>query len=140
LTIVLAFQIPKGFFPIQDTGMIQGLAEAAQDVSPIEMMRLQRELGAVLLRDPGIAGYTSNTGTTGPAGYAQTANTARFNIALKPREERTLTATEIINRLRPQIAKVEGANAEARSRDSFSTRSTAMNWPSHCHRRALLER
>jgi HAE1 family hydrophobic/amphiphilic exporter-1 len=64
----------------------------------------------VLLRDPGIAGYTSNTGTTGPAGYAQTANTARFNIALKPREERTLTATEIINRLRPQIAKVEGAN------------------------------
>jgi hydrophobe/amphiphile efflux-1 (HAE1) family protein len=110
LTIVLAFQIPKGFFPIQDTGMIQGLAEAAQDVSPIEMMRLQRELGAVLLRDPGIAGYTSNTGTTGPAGYAQTANTARFNIALKPREERTLTATEIIDRLRPQIAKIEGAN------------------------------
>jgi HAE1 family hydrophobic/amphiphilic exporter-1 len=74
------------------------------------MMRLQRELGAVLLRDPDIAGYTSNTGTTGPAGYAQTANTARFNIALKPRDQRTLSATEIINRLRPQIAKVEGAN------------------------------
>src|SRR6202521_4003634 len=80
LTIVLAFQIPKGFFPIQDTGLIQGLAEAAQDVSPTEMMRLQREVGAVLLRDPDIAGYNSNTGTTGPAGYAQTANTARFNI------------------------------------------------------------
>jgi hydrophobe/amphiphile efflux-1 (HAE1) family protein len=110
LTIVLAIQTPKGFFPIQDTGMIQGLAEAAQDVSPMEMMRLQRELGAVLLRDPDIAGYTSNTGTTGPAGYAQTANTARFNIALKPRDQRTLSATEIINRLRPQIAKVEGAN------------------------------
>jgi hydrophobe/amphiphile efflux-1 (HAE1) family protein len=110
LTIVLAVQIPKGFFPIQDTGMIQGLAEAAQDVSPLEMMRLQRELGAVLLRDPDIAGYTSNTGTTGPAGYAQTANTARFNIALKPRGQRALSATEIINRLRPQIAKVEGVN------------------------------
>ena len=54
LTIVLAVKIPKGFFPIQDTGMIQGLAEAAQDVSPMEMMRLQRELGALLLRDPDI--------------------------------------------------------------------------------------
>ena len=90
--------------------MIQGLAEAAQDVSPPEMMRLQRELGAVLLRDPDIAGYNSNTGTTGPAGYAQTANTARFNIALKPRDQRTSSATEIINRLRPQIAKIEGVN------------------------------
>jgi HAE1 family hydrophobic/amphiphilic exporter-1 len=109
LTIVMALQIPKGFFPIQDTGMIQGLAEAAQDVSPLEMMRLQRELGAVLLRDPDIAGYTSNTGSVGVAGYAQTANTARFNIALKPRDQRTASATEIINRLRPQIAKVEGA-------------------------------
>jgi hydrophobe/amphiphile efflux-1 (HAE1) family protein len=110
VTIVLAFQIPKGFFPIQDTGLIQGLAEAAQDVSPTEMMRLQREVGAVLLRDPDIAGYNSNTGTTGPAGYAQTANTARFNITLKPREQRTVTATQIIDRLRPQIAKVEGVN------------------------------
>jgi hydrophobe/amphiphile efflux-1 (HAE1) family protein len=110
LTIVLAFQIPKGFFPIQDTGLIQGLAEAAQDVSPTEMMRLQREVGTVLLRDPDIAGYNSNTGTTGPAGYAQTANTARFNITLKPREQRTATATQIIDRLRPQIAKVEGVN------------------------------
>jgi hydrophobe/amphiphile efflux-1 (HAE1) family protein len=109
LTIVMALQIPKGFFPIQDTGMIQGLAEAAQDVSPLEMMRLQRELGAVLLRDPDVAGYTSNTGSVGVAGYAQTANTARFNIALKPRDQRTASATEIVNRLRPQIAKVEGA-------------------------------
>jgi hydrophobe/amphiphile efflux-1 (HAE1) family protein len=97
LTIVLAVQI-------------QGLAEAAQDASPTEMMRLQRELGAVLLRDPDIAGFVSQTGVTGGNGYAQTANTARFIIALKPRDKRTLSATEIINRLRPQIAKVEGAN------------------------------
>jgi multidrug efflux pump subunit AcrB len=109
LTVAMALQIPKGFFPIQDTGMIQGLAEAAQDVSPLEMMRLQRALGAVLLRDPDVAGYTSNTGSVGVAGYAQTANTARFNIALKPRDQRTASATEIVNRLRPQIAKVEGA-------------------------------
>jgi multidrug efflux pump subunit AcrB len=110
LTVVIAFEIPKGFFPIQDTGMISGLAEAAQDVSPAEMMRLQRELGDVLLRDPAIAGFASQTGSTGGNGNAQTANTARFFIGLKPHDQRTLTATEVINRLRPQIAKVEGAN------------------------------
>ena len=73
-------------------------------------MRLQRELGNVLLRDPDIAGFASQTGSTGGNGNAQTANTARFFIALKPREQRTLTATQIIDRLRPQLAKVEGAN------------------------------
>ena len=110
LSVVMMIQIPKGFFPIQDTGMLNGLAEAAQEVSPAEMMRLQRELGAVLLRDPDIAGVASQTGSTGGNGNAQSANTARFFIALKPREERTLTASQIINRLRPQFARVEGAN------------------------------
>ena len=110
LTVGLYVEIPKGFFPIQDTGMINGLAEAAQDVSPAEMMRLQRELGGILLRDPDIAGFASQTGSTGGNGNAQTANTARFFIALKPRDQRKLTATEIIDRLRPQIAKVRGAN------------------------------
>jgi len=110
LTVVLYVEIPKGFFPIQDTGMINGLAEAAQDVSPAEMMRLQRELGGILLHDSDIAGLASQTGSTGGNGNAQTANTARFFIALKPRDQRKLTATQIINRLRPQIAKVEGAN------------------------------
>ncbi len=110
LSVVMMIQIPKGFFPIQDTGMLNGLAEAAQEVSPMEMMRLQRELGAVLLRDPDIAGFASQTGSTGGNGNAQSANTARFFIALKPREERTLTASQIINRLRPQFARVEGAN------------------------------
>ena len=90
--------------------MIGGLAEAAQDVSPAEMMRLQRELGSILLRDPDIAGFASQTGSTGGNGNAQTANTARFFIALKPRDQRKLSATQIIDRLRPQIAKVEGAN------------------------------
>jgi hypothetical protein len=58
-------------------------------------------LGAVLLRDPDIAGFASQTGSTGGNGNAQSANTARFFIALKPRE---------INRLRPQFASIEGAN------------------------------
>jgi HAE1 family hydrophobic/amphiphilic exporter-1 len=110
LTIGMAIEIPKGFFPIQDTGMIGGLAVAAQDVSPAEMMRLQRELGDVLLRDPGITGFASQTGSTGGNGNAQTANTARFFIALTPHDQRTVTATQIIDRLQPQIAKVVGAN------------------------------
>jgi multidrug efflux pump subunit AcrB len=65
LSVVMMIQIPKGFFPIQDIGMLNGLAEAAQEVSPMEMMRLQRELGAVLLRDPDIAGFASQTGSIG---------------------------------------------------------------------------
>ena len=90
--------------------MIGGLAEAAQSVSPMEMMRLQRVLGDVLSADPDIAGFASQTGSTGGEGYAQTANTARFFIALEPRDQRTHSAVQIVDRLRPQIAKVEGAN------------------------------
>ena len=130
LTVVLYVEIPKGFFPIQDTGMINGLAEAAQDVSPAEMMRLQRELGDILLRDPDIAGFASQTGSTGGNGNAQTANTARFFIALKPRDQRKLTAIQIINRLRPRIAKVEGANLFLQATQDITVggRSTRANF------------
>jgi hydrophobe/amphiphile efflux-1 (HAE1) family protein len=104
-SITLFVVIPKGFFPIQDNGLILGLSEAAQDVSPVEMERLQRELGAVIAGDPDVAGFGSVIGASG----AQTANTGRFFIQLKPRSERTFTASQVIDRLRPQIAKVEGA-------------------------------
>ena len=108
LTIALIVQIPKGFFPIQDTGVIRGLGEAGQGVSPDEMMRLQRALGDVISANPDIAGFASWTGSTGSNGNAQTANTARFFIALKSREERKLSASQIINRLRPEIAEIPG--------------------------------
>ena len=110
LAVVMAIQIPKGFFPIQDTGLIGGLAEAAQEVSPEEMKRLERVVGEVVLKDPGVEGIASWTGSTGGNGFAQTTNTARFYIVLKPRDERTLTASQIIDRLRPEIAKVQGVN------------------------------
>jgi HAE1 family hydrophobic/amphiphilic exporter-1 len=106
LSAVMTFTIPKGFFPIQDTGLISGFAEAAQDTSPEQMMRILREFGAVILRDPDVAGFGSFTGSTGGA---QTANTGRFFIVLKPRDERALSSSQIIDRLRPQLAKVEGA-------------------------------
>ena len=107
LTVYMAIEIPKGFFPIQDTGIITGFAEAAQRDSPKEMMRLMHKLGDVILRDPDIQSFGSQTGSTGSA---QTANTGRFFLALKPRDERRLNASQIIDRLRPQLASVEGAN------------------------------
>jgi hydrophobe/amphiphile efflux-1 (HAE1) family protein len=107
LTVVMTLQIPKGFFPIQDTGLISGLSEAAQDVSPDEMIRLQRALGEVLLADPDIEAIGSQTGS---GGGANPPNTGRFFIVLKPRDERTLGASQIIDRLRPQLAKVQGVN------------------------------
>jgi hydrophobe/amphiphile efflux-1 (HAE1) family protein len=106
LTGVLFVYIPKGFFPTQDTGLIQGLAEAGQDVSPQEMKRLLLELSKLLVRDPDIAEFGSFFGN----GSGNTLNTGRFFIGLKPREERTSSATQVINRLRPQIAKIEGVN------------------------------
>jgi HAE1 family hydrophobic/amphiphilic exporter-1 len=107
LTVVMAITIPKGFFPIQDTGMISGFAEAAQETAPEETMRLMRELGDVILRDPDVAGFGSQTGSTGSA---QSANTGRYFITLKPRDERELSSSQIIDRLRPQLAKIQGAN------------------------------
>jgi HAE1 family hydrophobic/amphiphilic exporter-1 len=107
LTVVMAAVVPKGFFPIQDTGMISGFAEGAQETSPEEMMRLMHQLGAVILSDPDVAAFGSFTGSSGSA---QTANTGRYFIVLKPRDERALTSSQIIDRLRPKLAKVEGAN------------------------------
>jgi hydrophobe/amphiphile efflux-1 (HAE1) family protein len=107
LTVVMAIQIPKGFFPIQDTGMIQAFAEAAQDTSPDEMMRLLQQMGDVIMHDPDVAGLGSFTGSSGGA---QTANTGRGFIVLKPRDQRELTSSQVIDRLRPQLAKIQGAN------------------------------
>ena len=106
-TVYLYVAIPKGFFPIQDTGLVTGFAEAGQDISPQEMARLMVTLGEVVQADPDVAAVGSAMGSTGSA---QTANTGRFFIALKPRDQRTATASDIINRLRPQLAKVEGVS------------------------------
>ena len=106
LTVVMFIAIPKGFFPNEDTGVIQGLTEAAQDVSPAEMMRIQEEMGKIIARDPDVEKFGSNMGS---GGAANTTNTGRVFITLKPHDERTATASQIIDRLRPQLAKVKGA-------------------------------
>lgn len=115
ITVIMAIWIPKGFFPIQDTGSIEGSAVASQSVSPDEMMRLQRELGAIILGDPDIDGVGSQTGSVGRSGNAQTANTARFFVALKPQSQRHATASQIIDRLRPQLSKVPGVTLRLRA-------------------------
>jgi multidrug efflux pump subunit AcrB len=107
LTVYLAIEAPKGFFPIQDTGLISGISQASQEVSPQEMMRLQQELGAIILRDPDVQAMGSQTGSTDSPNPA---NTGGFTIVLKPRDQRTSTARQVIDRLRPQFAEVPGAN------------------------------
>ena len=107
LTIHMAIQIPKGFFPNQDTGLIAGVSEAAQNTSPAKMMRLQRDLGEVVLSDPDVEGFTSQTGNND---NPNTANTGRFLIVLKPRDQRKASAFQVVERLRPKLAAVQGAN------------------------------
>ena len=108
LTVVMAIEIPKGFFPIQDTGMISAFMEAAQDAAPEEMMRLMHKVGDVIMKDPDVGGLATFTGSTGGA---NTANTARGFIVLKPRDQRELTSSQVIDRLRPKLAAIEGINA-----------------------------
>ena len=104
LTVYLFMVIPKGFFPQQDTGLINGTSEGAQDISFADMYRHQEELGKVVQADPDVASVAMALGF---GGYA--ANNGRFFITLKPRDEREATAPEIIARLRPKLAKVQGA-------------------------------
>jgi hydrophobic/amphiphilic exporter-1 (mainly G- bacteria), HAE1 family len=104
LTAWLFLHIPKGFFPVQDTGLLFGSTEAGQDVSPTEMMRLQEKVLGVILQDPDVA----SVGTFVGGGSGNTTNSGRMFITLKQRDERNATASEIINRLRPQLVKLEG--------------------------------
>ncbi|MFG1382789.1 multidrug efflux RND transporter permease subunit [Xanthobacter versatilis] len=97
--------IPKGFFPQQDTGFIQGFSEAAQDISFAAMTQKQMALMTVVARDPAVEAVS---GAAGATGGSQTVNTGRVWITLKPRNERDASADQIITRLRPQLAKVEG--------------------------------
>jgi len=108
LTVIMAIQIPKGFFPIQDTGLITAVSEGAQDISPDRMMRVQRELGEIILSDPDVQGFASQTGNND---NPTTANTGRFQIVLKPHGQRKSSASQVVERLRAKVAsRVVGAN------------------------------
>ena len=105
LTIFLYIVIPKGFFPVQDTGQIQGVSEADQSVSFSEMSRLQQRVAAVILKDPAVESLSSFIGVDGAN---TTLNAGRVQINLKPIEDRDANATGVIRRLQPELAKIDG--------------------------------
>jgi multidrug efflux pump len=105
ITVALYVVIPKGFFPSQDTGEIQGISEAAQSISYAAMAERQQALADAILKDPDVIGLSSFIGVDGTN---PTLNVGRFLIVLKPRDQRRLTATEIIRRLERKVADVAG--------------------------------
>ena len=103
LTVYLFMIIPKGFFPQQDTGLLTGISQGAQDISVTAMKRVQEKLGAIVQQDPGVAHIAMAIGGTG-----NPTNTGRMFITLKPRAERDASADQIIARLQPKLNEVEG--------------------------------
>jgi len=105
VTAALYVLIPKGFFPDQDTGLIQGVSEATESVSYAAMAERQQALATAILTDPDVASLSSFIGVDG---NNVTLNSGRFLINLKPRAARTATATDVIRRLRAETADVAG--------------------------------
>ncbi len=104
LTVVLYIFIPKGFFPVQDTGVIQGISQASQSISFEAMSEKQRELAQIILQDPAVESLSSFIGADG---INTTLNSGRISINLKPINER-IGASDVIRRLQHRLKKVEG--------------------------------
>jgi multidrug efflux pump len=105
LTIILYVIVPKGFFPVQDTGIIQGISEATESISFPLMAQKQQQLSSLILKDPAVESLSSFIGIDGTN---TTLNSGRILINLKPLEERGLNASDVIRRLQPELEKVDG--------------------------------
>ena len=105
LTVILAINVPKGFFPTEDTGVINGVTEGAADVSFQRMSELQEAVVKVIQEDPDVATVSSSIGADGTN---PTANSGRMMITLTPLDHRDASATQIIDRLRPKLAALSG--------------------------------
>jgi len=105
VTLLLYIVVPKGFFPVQDTGAILGISEAPQNISFNAMSQRQQQLAREILKDPDVLSLSSFIGIDGTN---LTLNSGRIQINLKPRNQRSVTASDIIRRLQPQLAKIEG--------------------------------
>ena len=106
LTVLLYMLMPKGLFPEQDTGVIQGISEGPQSISFAAMAERQQQLADLVLRDPAVASLSSFIGVDGSN---PTLNTGRLLINLKPHKERDVSAQEVIRRLQPQVAQLPGS-------------------------------
>ena len=104
-TIALYIVIPKGFLPPQDTGLITAVTEAGQEVSFVEMQRLQAQVVDAIRKDPDVTGVVSIAGVTR---INATPNAGRLAITLKPRDERRDFVTEIVERLKQAVAPIPG--------------------------------
>jgi multidrug efflux pump len=107
LTVFLYIIIPKGFFPVQDTGLIQAISDAPASISFDAMAQRQEALAAAILKDPDVTSLSSFIGVDGTN---TTLNEGRFLINLKPRDERALDASAIIRRLQQETSKVAGVD------------------------------
>jgi multidrug efflux pump len=105
LTIFLYIIIPKGFFPVQDTGIIQGISQASPTIGPKAMAEKQQEIADVILADPAVASLSSFIGADGTN---ITTNSGRMSINLKPLGDRDLSASDVIRRLQGNLADVQG--------------------------------
>ncbi len=105
LTVLLYLVVPKGFFPVQDTGVIQGISEAPQAISFKAMSERQQALAEIILKDPDVASLSSYIGIDGDN---VTLNSGRLLINLKPHSERSLTASQVIERLQPAVNTLVG--------------------------------
>ncbi len=105
LTLFLYIIVPKGFFPVQDTGVILGISDAAQSIAFPEMAAQQQKLAQVILEDPDVASLSSFIGIDGTN---VTQNSGRIQINLKPHDQRSASASDVIRRLEPKVAEVSG--------------------------------
>jgi multidrug efflux pump len=105
LTVYLYIIIPKGFFPVQDTGVIQGISQASQTIGAKAMAEKQKELAKVILADPAVESLSSFIGADGTN---TTTNSGRMSINLKPLEDRDLSASDVVRRLQTKLKDVQG--------------------------------
>jgi HAE1 family hydrophobic/amphiphilic exporter-1 len=112
-TAVLFYVIPKGFFPDEDTGRLSATTEAAQDISFDAMREHQLAAMKIISADPNIGGFISSIGGSGPG--SSTLNNGRMFMSLKDRPERKLTASQIIQELRPKFGQIPGINVYLQS-------------------------
>ncbi|BBH53039.1 hypothetical protein JCM31447_14820 [Fluviispira sanaruensis] len=117
ITALLLNFIPKGFFPIQDTGVIQGVTEASQSISFEEMSRKQQEVATIILDDPAVENISSFIGVDG---VNTTLNSGRIQIILKSIDERRINSTDVIHRLQEKLQKISGITLYMQSMQDIS--------------------